>query len=110
LTGSHQTCSVNWPDFFAQRTASTARNGKAQWAVIDVADDGPGLPQGLEIVFERFHKGTSASPRAGLGLAIVRQVARTHNGDVGFLPGPGCRIRVSLPAGDGSSDGGCRSA
>jgi two-component system sensor histidine kinase TctE len=86
-------------------------NGKGQWAVIDVADDGPGLSQGLqEIVFERFHKGTAASPGAGLGLAIVRQVARTHNGQVGFLPGPGCSIRVSLPAGNGSSDGGCRSA
>jgi signal transduction histidine kinase len=67
--------------------------------VIDVADDGPGLPEALrEIVFERFHKGTAASPGAGLGLAIVRRVARMHQGEVGFLPGPGCRIRVSLPA------------
>jgi two-component system sensor histidine kinase QseC len=74
-------------------------NGKAQAAVIDVADDGPGLPEALrEIVFERFHKGTAASPGAGLGLAIVRRVARMHQGEVGFLPGPGCRIRVSLPA------------
>ena len=87
------------------------RNGKGQAAVIDVADDGPGLPEALqEIVFERFHKGTAASPGAGLGLAIVRQVARMHQGEVGFLPGPGCRIRVSLPAGDGASNGGCRPA
>ena len=38
------------------------------------------------------------SQEAGLGLAIVRQVARGHGGDVGFLSEAGCHVRVVLPA------------
>jgi len=59
------------------------------------SDEGPGVPAGLgEAVFERFRKGSPDSTGHGLGLAIVRG----HGGTVTFLPGPGCRVRVTLPA------------
>ena len=68
-----------------------------QEIIIEVADDGIGLPAALkDVMFERFRRGPM-SQGAGLGLAIVRQVARGHGGDVGFLSEPGCRVRVVLP-------------
>jgi two-component system, OmpR family, sensor histidine kinase TctE len=67
--------------------------------VIEVNDEGPGVADELrEEVFERFRKARPNSPGAGLGLAIVRQVARVHGGEVCVRPGPGCRVEISLPA------------
>jgi two-component system, OmpR family, sensor histidine kinase TctE len=71
---------------------------RGQEIVIEVADEGVGVPEELkETVFERFRKG-QYSQGTGLGLAIVRQVARGHRGDVGFLAESGCHARVVLPA------------
>jgi two-component system, OmpR family, sensor histidine kinase MprB len=54
-------------------------------ATLWVADRGPGIPDHeLALVFERFHRAEAArsSPGSGLGLSIVREVARRHDGDV----------------------------
>ncbi len=68
--------------------------------LIEVSDQGPGVPSILrEELFDRFRKVEPASPGAGLGLAIVRQVARSHGGAARFLPGLGCSVEVSLPVG-----------
>jgi heavy metal sensor kinase len=58
------------------------------WAVLSVADEGPGLsPDEQEHVFERFWRSDSSRSResggTGLGLAIVRSVAHAHGGSVG---------------------------
>ena len=54
---------------------------------ITIDDAGPGLPENeLERVFEPFYRLESSRSRetggVGLGLAIVRQIARGHGGDV----------------------------
>ena len=74
-------------------TVSLAADGPGA-AVLTVADDGPGIPGGLQPeIFERFARGdTSRSRRdgsTGLGLAIVAAVVRAHNGsiDVHSVPG-----------------------
>lgn len=68
--------------------------------VIDVIDEGDGVPAGMEEeAFGRFHKIHADSPGAGLGLAIVRHVARSHGGDARFVEGAG-HVVVSLPAAD----------
>ncbi|ADO72397.1 HAMP domain-containing sensor histidine kinase [Stigmatella aurantiaca] len=52
-------------------------------ACISVADEGPGIPPDQkEAVFAPFRKLSSTTPGAGLGLAIVREVARRHGGRV----------------------------
>ena len=55
-------------------------------AVVEVDDDGPGVPESeRERVFEPFHRGEPSRSRetggAGLGLAVVRSIARAHGGD-----------------------------
>ncbi len=70
---------------------------------IDVADHGPGVPEDQrELIFTPFYRLPGASEAAGgvgLGLSLVRQIARKHNGDVQCLPNEdgGCRFRVRLP-------------
>ncbi len=72
-------------------------------AVVDVADNGPGLPEAeLEKVFEPFYRvESSRNPETGgmgLGLATARAVARGHGGDITLLRArQGLIARVRLP-------------
>ena len=73
-------------------------------AVIEVDDDGPGIaPEEQERVFEPFYRGEPSRSRetggAGLGLAVVRSIARAHGGDVSLRnrAGGGMTARVTLP-------------
>jgi signal transduction histidine kinase len=73
-------------------------------AVIEVEDDGPGLPEAeRERVFEPFYRGEPSRSRetggAGLGLAVVRSIARAHGGDAVLenRPEGGLRARARLP-------------
>ena len=70
-----------------------ARDG-ALW--LEVEDQGVGVPaQAQGLVFERFSKLAAASPGAGLGLAIVRQIAVGMGGTAGFIAPS--RVQVRLP-------------
>jgi two-component system OmpR family sensor kinase len=71
--------------------------------VLSVEDDGPGIPPELrDKVFERFFRGAGdRSGSSGLGLSIVRAVARSHGGTVTLvepLDGRGARFVVRFPA------------
>jgi signal transduction histidine kinase len=71
--------------------------------VLAVEDDGPGIPRELhDKVFERFFRGAGdRSGSSGLGLAIVRAVAQSHDGTVTLeepLDGRGARFVVRFPA------------
>jgi two-component system sensor histidine kinase QseC len=53
----------------------------AEQVILRVSDEGAGIPEELgDAVFDRFRKGKASSGGAGLGLAIVRHVARVHGG------------------------------
>ncbi len=74
------------------------RDGSA--CILDVSDEGPGVPPALRgTAFERFRKGDASSSGSGLGLAIVREVAESHGGDACILQASTCVIRVRLPLG-----------
>ena len=69
--------------------------------MIEVIDDGPGIPpELLPDVFERFAK-DPASPGSGLGLAIARDLVQAHGGTIEAISpaGQGTTIRVRLPRG-----------
>jgi signal transduction histidine kinase len=80
------------------RIARDARN-----ATVKVWDSGPGVPQSeFENIFRPFYRPKDARERAGtgLGLALVRQIARRHGGDARCTVmegGCSCFI-VTLPA------------
>lgn len=55
-----------------------------------VADEGPGLGEcDTESLFERFARGTAKKSGAGLGLFVVRRIARLHGGDAFARSQPG---------------------
>lgn len=69
--------------------------------VIDVEDNGPGIPADRrESVFEPFVRLNEQGTRgAGLGLAAARSIARAHGGDIVILDAPaGALLRVTLPS------------
>jgi signal transduction histidine kinase len=70
---------------------------------MEVCDGGPGIAEPeRERIFEPFYRVAGASEAAGgvgLGLALVRQIARRHGGDAQCLANGsrGCCFRVTLP-------------
>jgi len=75
------------------------RNKPVGWQ-FEVADNGGGLPPGEEqFVFEAFRTGSSPTGRTGLGLSIVRGIARAHGGDCGVVnrPGRGATFWIRIP-------------
>jgi two-component system sensor histidine kinase MtrB len=71
-------------------------------AVVEVADDGPGIaPEHLPHLFERFYKADAARSGGGtgLGLAIAQENARLLGGEIQVAsePGAGSRFTLRLP-------------
>ena len=68
---------------------------------IIVADSGSGIPADqLHLIFDRFRTGDEDQSRGtGLGLPLVRAVARAHGGDVTVRsePGRGSEFELTLP-------------
>ncbi|MEP7298624.1 MAG: two-component system sensor histidine kinase KdpD [Burkholderiales bacterium] len=70
--------------------------------VVDVTDDGPGLPPGdAEALFDKFRRGDkeSSTPGVGLGLAICRAIVQAHGGTISaHAASPhGAVLRWTLP-------------
>ncbi|HXG54685.1 MAG TPA: ATP-binding protein [Vicinamibacterales bacterium] len=66
--------------------------------LVEVADDGPGVPQDvMDRIFSPFF--TTKPQGSGLGLAIVRKIVDAHDGriDVSARAEGGTRFRVTLP-------------
>ena len=67
-------------------------------ALLDVADEGPGIPAEVRPrIFDPYF--TTRRDGTGLGLAIVRKIVLQHGGDVEVRerPGGGARFVVALP-------------
>ena len=95
-------------------TLAAARLGDA--VVFGVDDDGPGIPpQARGRVLDPFYRldaartpGGAAPSGLGLGLTFARRVAEVHDGRIAVGPSSvaggverGCRVTLSLPAGEG---------
>ena len=84
-------------------TATVRLTLERDTAVLQVIDDGPGIPKEQQAhVFERFARGDASRSRAagstGLGLAIVAAVVAAHDGTVAVRSRPGETVfTVRLP-------------
>jgi len=76
---------------------------------LSVADTGPGIPADQrERVFDRFHRleSSRSTPGSGLGLSLVRAVARLHGATIRLTDNaPGLRVTLALPRRAGSRAG-----
>lgn len=77
---------------------------EGKWALLEVSDGGPGIPEGaLPHLFERFYQASVEHRRvgSGLGLSLVAAIARWHGGEVSAAnrEGGGSRFTVRLPLG-----------
>ncbi|HET9068725.1 MAG TPA: ATP-binding protein, partial [Amaricoccus sp.] len=81
-----------------QIAVSSFRPGPGSY-VVEIADNGPGIPEGLrERIFEPFFRGTRAGS-AGLGLAISARIIESFGGGIEAVPSPqgGACFRLRLP-------------
>ena len=88
---------------YGRNVAITAERGERS-LVIHVDDDGPGIPaESREDALKPFYRLDEARNQddagAGLGLAIARDIARAHGGDVNLTDAPmgGLRATVTIP-------------
>jgi two-component system OmpR family sensor kinase len=88
----------------------SADGGSERDVVLQVVDDGPGIPeQLLPEVFERFVRGDESRSRGtgstGLGLSIVASITAAHGGRVDVESEPGMTVfTVRLPAAEAEGD------
>lgn len=77
-------------------------------AMIDISDDGPGIPEARrEFVFGRFERGDMQPENGyGLGLSIVKRAAQLHEAEIELQDSPyphGLRVHISIPLGSRTS-------
>jgi signal transduction histidine kinase len=74
---------------------------KNRQAILEVADQGPGIPEAdRQSVLDRFVRlePSRTTPGNGLGLSLVRAIARRHDGSVTLEDNkPGLRVRLQFP-------------
>ena len=85
-------------------SVSAKKSSDGNYAVIRVVDCGAGIPlKDQSRIFERFYRSNNQNNRSqegvGLGLAIAKHVALTHNGSITLWsrPGQGTTVSLALP-------------
>jgi signal transduction histidine kinase len=87
-----------------RRRLGVSARREDQWVVIEIADEGIGIPPGeAERIFEKFYRigrsETQGTRGSGVGLALVKHIAEAHGGRVSVesRPGQGSRFALFLP-------------
>jgi signal transduction histidine kinase len=83
------------------RVSTRARlDGDQSWVVVQVADNGPGIPaEVLPRIFEPFFTTKKVGEGAGLGLSVSYGIVEEHGGRLSVESGPGCSVfTLKLPA------------
>lgn len=90
------------PDVPLRVDVSAERQG-SEW-IVSVADNGIGVAETNQDIFEIFRRLHPASvyPGTGVGLAICKRIAQRHRGRIWFdsTPGSGATFHIALPAQD----------
>ncbi len=92
---------INAAHAIDERGTITVRSGHdTQWAWIEIADTGHGMPpEVLKRIFDPFYTTKPVGKGTGLGLSISYDIVSKHGGriDVSSKPGGGTTLRVNLP-------------
>lgn len=91
---------VKYIDGGAERIVTLRALASATTVRIEVADTGPGIPEGSEErIFEPYVRASRSASGLGLGLATVKRLAVAHGGAIGVrsMPGKGSTFWVELP-------------
>lgn len=78
-----------------------AEEAERTWLVVEVEDNGPGIPEELlGRIFEPFFTTKPIGEGTGLGLAIIREIVEAHGGTIEIANAPmgGAISRFRLPA------------
>ncbi|MGH9786295.1 MAG: sensor histidine kinase, partial [Terriglobia bacterium] len=110
----------NVPEGLRAGSGEVPASGDRGYALISIADSGPGIPDAeKELIFEKFRQVRAAPSRerprpatklagrgVGLGLAIARTIMMAHRGAIWVEdnPGGGSVFQILLPAGSADSD------
>jgi CheY-like chemotaxis protein len=84
-------------------TVRTGCDAAAKQIVLTVSDSGPGVPQEIiERIFEPFFTTKPGTAGTGIGLALCRDIVRSHGGDIAYSENPsgGATFTVRLPLAD----------
>ncbi|MBK9516270.1 MAG: MASE1 domain-containing protein [Anaeromyxobacter sp.] len=82
----------------------TSRTAPDGWAVVEVADDGPGIPEAARArIFEPFFTTKPVGAGTGLGLSVCHGIVTALGGriEVESVEGQGARFSVHLPPAEG---------
>jgi len=81
-------------------TVKVGVRSQGRQAVLEVVDNGPGIPEAeRERLLKPFERLSSSSGNSGFGLALVAAIARLHDADLELLdqqPGLACRVLFSI--------------
>ncbi len=100
-TGGRGTVTVSVRRLPATERPSSEAGAATAWVLLEVVDDGPGVPTDvLPRIFEPFFTTKAAGEGTGLGLSVVHGIVTAHGGriTVDSRPGEGARFTVVLPA------------
>ncbi len=79
---------------------SVGASGVASGMVLTVSDDGPGIPkEAADALLQRGMRLDESTPGHGIGLAVVKDIARSYGGQLSINPSDlgGAEIMVSIP-------------
>ena len=68
---------------------------------LTVRDDGPGIPEdAAELLLQRGMRLDESAPGHGIGLAVVKEIAASHGGELSIARSAsgGAEISVSIPS------------
>jgi signal transduction histidine kinase/CheY-like chemotaxis protein len=85
----------------AGRIEVQSRRDAEGWVVLEVRDNGPGIPTAIRSkIFDPFFTTKGAEQGTGLGLALVHGIVTSHGGKIELLAEQaGAAFRLSFPAG-----------
>ncbi|MCG8413166.1 MAG: ATP-binding protein [Pseudomonadales bacterium] len=79
---------------------SAATSSDDHHVLLDVKDNGPGVPdEDAEKIFEPFFTTKAEGKGTGMGLSLVNSILKSHGGSIRLMQNeePGCHIQIKLP-------------